>query len=209
MPRIMCRALIIHAGSITKHVIKRVQGFMDLLSWCWMEAPTVANIMFVYTCHSITVAVFCFKSWRQWCSWVRGWFPYGGNQVYWTLLNYSTYRWPTICFCKCQLIWIGCYNPCRVVAPAPRSGCGEYRNDYWSLKVFPLMAVLCDFAPERSPGPAPPPRQSSVLFPTICSPHSSSTVPLSPSILPFIWATFHLHCSHLLQWPGLVLCSDS
>lgn len=49
------------------------------------------------------------------------------------------------------------YNPCRVVAQAPASGCGEYRKDDGSLEVFPLTAVLCDFALERSPGPFPPP----------------------------------------------------
>lgn len=57
------------------------------------------------------------------------------------------------------------YNPCRAVAPAPRSGCGENRNDCWSLKVFPLMAVLCDFTPERSPrGLHPPPPPGSHRF---------------------------------------------
>lgn len=48
-------------------------------------------------------------------------------------------------------------NPCRVVAQAPASGCGEFRKDYRSLKVFALTAVLCDFVLERSPGPFPPP----------------------------------------------------
>lgn len=53
------------------------------------------------------------------------------------------------------------YNPRRVVARAPASGCGEYRKDYRSLKVFPLTAVLCDFVLERSQGSPPlPPRQS-------------------------------------------------
>lgn len=98
-------------------------------------------------------------------------------------------------------------NPCRVVAQAPASGCGEYRKDYGSLEVFPLTAVLCDFALERSPGPFPPLRQSSVLFPSICSPLSSTIfpLPLTAPILPFISATAHLHCFHLLRWPGLVL----
>lgn len=85
----------------------------------------------------------------------------------------------------------GVYNPCRVVAPAPASGCGEYRKDYRSLKVFPLTAVLCDFAPERSPGPPPPAVIGSVSIPLLAS--------LIYYFLPFISATVHLRRFHPLQ----------
>lgn len=65
--------------------------------------------------------------------------------------------------------------------------------------------MSCDFALERSPRPPPPPSGSHWFCFHPFDPLVFFSLPLASPILPFISATVHLHCFHLLQWPGLLL----
>lgn len=109
---------------------------------------SLPNMVFVYTCHSIILLVplLCFVLNHN-VSDVKQLNPaelislWGQSSIFDSpeLQHIPLNRH---LFLQMSISMNRVYNPRRVVAQAPASGCGESRKDYRSLKVFPHGDVM-------------------------------------------------------------------